>query len=738
MARKYRRAGRVLAIVFVFLLSAGCRGREEAAGTPSSARVPPPAVAARAAEQAHAAAELVNGTWTQVASDRQILFGDLHVHSRFSGDALWRSLPFVTGDGVGTPADACDFARFCSGLDFWALTDHAETLSPRHWREAAEAIRACDGAGAAPDSVAFLGWEWTHVGGVTDPQYGPRGVLLRDTAAAAIPARPISAPNRALQALQEPETFWQSMQLPFADFTHAQRYLDFSRYRAALRDIPRCPAERDVREMPGDCQEVAETPAQLVARLAQWSTESLVTQQATTEGPSSYARELTITADDSDRLGLFEIYSGAGSAEEYRAWRPALHVGERMECAAPTADYVPCCWQAGEIARQGCGAIDAEACEQRVRAARAAYLAHDNNGAADTGAAWRDCGQCRDCFNPTFMYRPEGSAQYLLALRSFADAAQPRRARVGFIGGSGSHRGRPGTGYKELQRLRMTDAAGVRDATWRARLAQQPDDIFARLQGDDPDREASFMRTGGLVAVHATGRDRNSIWSALQRREVYATSGDRMLLWFDLINAPAGRAPMGAQVALRENPVFQIRAIGAPVQQPGCPDATVAALGSDRVSAVCGRECFHPSNERRMIARIDVVRVLPQRYPGEAIEALIEDPWRTLPCPGDPTGCVVELEDPEFVAAGRDAIYYARAVQEPTSAINAGGLRCTGENGACDTIHPCYADDRTPADDDCLAPNEERAWSSPIYVDMERAVEGEPPGELPSKVEDVP
>ena len=109
MARKYRRAGRVLAIVFVFLLSAGCRGREETAGTPSSARVSPTAVAARAADQAHAAAELVNGTWPQIASERQILFGDLHVHSRFSGDALWRSLPFVTGEGVGSAADACDF-----------------------------------------------------------------------------------------------------------------------------------------------------------------------------------------------------------------------------------------------------------------------------------------------------------------------------------------------------------------------------------------------------------------------------------------------------------------------------------------------------------------------------------------------------------------------------------------------------------------------------------------------------
>jgi hypothetical protein len=104
---------------------------------------------------------------------KKILFGDLHVHTTFSFDALLLNLPIANGEGVHPVADACNFARFCSNLDFFAATDHAEWLTKREWKDSLDSIQNCaqvSGDLDEPPIVPFLGWEWTIGGSSKSPE----------------------------------------------------------------------------------------------------------------------------------------------------------------------------------------------------------------------------------------------------------------------------------------------------------------------------------------------------------------------------------------------------------------------------------------------------------------------------------------------------------------------------------------------------------------------------------------
>jgi hypothetical protein len=675
------------------------------------------------------------------------------VHTTFSTDAFQGSLPMMQGEGAHPPADACDFARFCSALDFWSLNDHAEGLTPRRWGEMKETLRQCNavaGDPKNPDVVAFLGWEWTQVGATPETHWGHQNVIFRDLGDEQVPKRPIAATGYVRQALSN-IPLRTRLSLPVLDFSNRQRYFDFDRFAREMADVPECPEGVHVRELPEDCGESAATPGDLNEKLTQWGFDTIVIPHGTTWGMYSppgvtWDKHLTTEQHDAEKQRLIEIFSGHGNSEEYRDWRAVTARRDgTFTCPEPSENYLPSCWRAGEIIRERCEAAGRSDLECRRRTAEA------RNNAANSGVAgwhtvpgaraqdWLDSGQCQDCTLPAFNYRPGSSVQYTLAIQNFDDPDDPKRFRFGFIASSDNHTARPGTGYKEVARGSMSDNRGPRDEAWYKRLSVDtgepvPESVpfvletttFRGFQLVERERQASFFLTGGLVAAHSEGRSREAVWDAMKRKEVYGTSGERILLWFDLINAPSPggdlRLPMGSEAEMNTNPKFVVRAVGAFRQKPGCPQYSLQSLPPEEIERLCRGECYNPSDERKLITRIEVVRIRPQSHPGEPVGELIDDPWRTFRCPPNPDGCAIAFVDPEFNATGRDTVYYARAVEEPSPAINARSLRCEyDEAGRCVRVDPCWGDYRTDLSDECLAPHEARAWSSPIYVDFRKS-----------------
>ena len=755
--------------VFVVLIAALAflymdrQGHPEKPGVIHSAAVPA-AWTQNLASRQHQAAAKIASTAKAEAPAKQVLFGDLHVHTTYSMDAFAWSMPVFHGEGVHPPAEACDYARFCSNLDFWATTEHSESLTPRHWQDLKETVRNCNavsGPPANPDMVTFLGWEWTQMGDTAKDHYGHKNVILFDTAEDKVPARPIAAGGIAAIAMKgKGRPYYQDLLGPYMDWPSRQSQFDQQYKVSELKNQKLCAEGVPVRDLPVDCLEYAPTPHELFAKLDDWGFDALVIPHGNSWGfytppGSSWDKQLTRKEHDPKRQTLIEVFSGHGNSEVHKKWREvAYDSAGNMVCPGPTkpsgpegrgqGGYLPSCWRAGEIIRSRCANAPAAECDARVKTAQQNYLQAGRAGqltvAGVTPEDWLDAGQCRDCFLPAFNYRPTVSTQYALAISNFEEKSEdgpgkgkaPLRFRFGFIASSDNHGAEPGTGFKQVGRHANTEAYGqdghirqgfIDEAKPKGQGAESiPFDLsvnrFNFMQIAESERQQSYFYTGGLVAVHSEGRSREAIWKALKSREVYGTSGEHTLLWFDLLGSKGEVAPMGSQVEIAGAPHFRVRAVGDFEQLPGCPQHSVNALTPENIEHICRGECYNPSDKRKAIDRIEVIRILPQEKPGEDVGDLIQDPWQTFACSGDPAGCTVEFSDPDPVRNTREAIYYVRAIEKPVSTINAGGLRCEyNERHECIAVKPCYGDLRTDTQDECKAPAEQRAWSSPIYVD---------------------
>jgi hypothetical protein len=495
-----------VAALWLFAAANGLLGSVEAPGDIHAEERPAAVKKERAAVQA--------GTSRLLGAPRgkQILFGDFHVHTTFSFDAFMMNMPIAGGPGTHPPADACDFARFCSALDFWSINDHAENLTAELWSKTVDSVRECNavaGDPSNPDLVTYLGWEWSHIGSTPDNHYGHKNVVLRSTEDDEIPVRPIASRGAATAG---------GLGVPFAAraalaTAGGERGRSFVRLMAEVAGADRCPDGVPVRDLPHGTAWGLYTPA-----------------------GSDWRKQLP--GNDPARQTLVEVYSGHGNSEQLPSWRPVdVAADGSLSCPAPRDGYLPSCWRAGELVEARCkevGESDAE-CARRAEVARADYVAAFQAGwktlPGHPTEAWLDAGQAPDMFQPAFNYRPRGSAQYMLAIRDFSDPERPKRFDFGFIGSSDNHTARPGTGYKEVARGEMTEGRGRRDGASTAGggglfgSSNEADEPAASSvpwvsSGESPlqlfeiDRGAAYFVTGGLVAVHSAGRDRDAIWDA--------------------------------------------------------------------------------------------------------------------------------------------------------------------------------------------------------------------------------
>lgn len=735
---------------YLTLAYLGGFGRLESAGTLSETPRPARQIAQTQALQQQAA----KGVGTDSA---QILFGDLHAHTTYSIDAFQYSLSLMGGEGAHPPADACDFARYCSALDFWSINDHAEHSTPDHWMDTKESIRQCNavaGDPANPDMVAYLGWEWTHAGKTADNHYGHKNVIFKDTGEDQVPSRPIHAVGTG--TVNRTAGPAERVFMPLLDVGDRQRAYDFNKLTDTVYSLPDCPEGVDVRELPLDCREGTKTPRELFEKLDQWGFEAIVIPHGNSWGVytpagTTWDKQLKQGNQRDDYQFMIELYSGHGNSEQYRNWRATLidPLGN-LHCPAPSDNYTPSCWLAGELIEGRCLSAGGSSTECAVRATytRQLYVNSWQGGTNVVGGTsvedWLNAGQCTDCFLPAFNMRPGGSAQYALSLTNFDDEGKPQRFNFALMASSDNHVGRPGTGYKEISRYGMTETSGVQEEYARKLAYHRTEYSALPREGNfndlpaakkyEHERSSSFFYTGGLVAVHSSGRDRDSIWNALQKKQIYGTSGERILLWFDLLNSPNGKQPMGSDVSMSVTPRFRVSAVGAFKQKPGCPDYVLDGLASSRVESLCRGECYNPGDERKLITRIEVIRIRPQMIQDEPIlladgSSRIEDVWKSIECEPSQQGCSVEFDDPDFDLQARDVIYYARAIQEPSPHINGDNLRASyDDNGMAIKVSPCYSDNRTDKADNCLGMAASRAWSSPIFVNH-AGTEDRPPGQ---------
>lgn len=260
--------------------------------------------------------------------------------------------------------------------------------------------------------------------------------------------------------------------------------------------------------------------------------------------------------------------------------------------------------------------------------------------------------------------------------------------RLGVIGSTDTHDGIPGA---------------VAESGWLGHRGSVDDEAEERL-GAGGFRAGSLFSPGGLAAVWAEENTRESLFAALKRREVYGTSGPRIVARLF--------GGWGLDADLCDDPDGLARADAAGVPMGGVLGGPPSSDAAPVFFATAARDPGGPQGAGTPLQRIQIVKGWVDG--GEARQRIFEiagDPGNGAGVDDEcgPIGsgfdslCAV-WTDPDFDPR-QQAFYYARVIENPSCRWTA--LQCVAADVGSD-LDACN-------DAELVRVIQERAWTSPIW-----------------------